>query len=825
MPISDSTMIPSTDLHWIPNEHPFMFLVPLHPPFYGPLFERLALRHGNAPVRRVKRVLYTLDGRLKEDWASLEQNLKAIVFAMVDLYTVPLPKFFQFWPFPKRYGYQLDHPSEEHAQRVAINSRNAFVPLMAAVTLFLLILNDRELSVPGFTWRDRVLKKTGIHHDWLSMLEDSVVGDLSIARYGGIINIPQCQYQSLIPLLVKARLDLYLCWGDIEDRPLRPLQFLLDKGLVPDYHDINHLRGIAKSSPATVPATTPAITPATASAPASAPAPPSAAKTPPTLSNHDNGARVVFPPVDRYSKQRPGESWEAFFARRQESNLQKVAHETPQQFQRRLAREKHAAKHNPPGRRGSNVFKWEDIDGFRVRRAVGYNSYTEYWTHYNRLQRKYDGFRDEWDICTDFGDPSYPNSDDSDTDEELQEFYLNGPKSKNLSVAEGEEVDAGTFPGDDDPLPQDDNPLLHEPLLQDEDPLSQDDTLQLLPDEEYHLDHHEGECSSKADLIRINNIEEDIEPSNDKSLDQDVVPLEVYCETFEDTTYFRFGFSPLGPTDPPSHQIPWILASKVLGSGCWRDYSPSTAFPSIKVQDDICTFLGYLWLSQGISSIPIQLLDIRQKESDLWKGTRKLRVRIEDINGTCYYFLRPWNTVKPESASMELSVTSPATLLEILRHDFGPDLDSVAEFLMNRGVTFNTFIRGDPRSMTEKVNPRYRGLGYRPPKYRPGPIDYQTYVSTRNRFLRTSRCRAALMAGGLVARIAKGLVPYSEVFYGPSDVVFDEGWCLWNGKKSSPGYWDDMLTEHELDLICGVYKVATGIYFHFKMLETHSYIP
>lgn len=152
MPISDSTMIPSTDLHWIPNEHPFMFLVPLHPPFYGPLFERLALRHGNAPVRRVKRVLYTLDGRLKEDWASLEQNLKAIVFAMVDLYTVPLPKFFQFWPFPKRYGYQLDHPSEEHAQRVAINSRNAFVPLMAAITLFLLILNDQELSVPGFTW-------------------------------------------------------------------------------------------------------------------------------------------------------------------------------------------------------------------------------------------------------------------------------------------------------------------------------------------------------------------------------------------------------------------------------------------------------------------------------------------------------------------------------------------------------------------------------------------------------------------------------------------------------------------------------------------------
>lgn len=167
---------------------------------------------------------------------------------------------------------------------------------------------------------------------------------------------------------------------------------------------------------------------------------------------------------------------------------------------------------------------------------------------------------------------------------------------------------------------------------------------------------------------------------------------------------------------------------------------------------------------------------------------------------------------------MELCLTSPGALLEILRrYHLGPDLDSVAEFLMDRGISFNTFIHSHSPPAQPSADLQYRGLGYRPPGYRPDATDYQTYVSTRNRFLRTTRCRAALMSGGLVGRLAKDVVQYSQVYYGPSDAVFDEGFCLSDAKNSSLRYWDDQLTEDDLDIICGVYKIATGM-LSFKLI-------
>jgi hypothetical protein len=50
---------------------------------------------------------------------------------------------------------------------------------------------------------------------------------------------------------------------------------------------------------------------------------------------------------------------------------------------------------------------------------------------------------------------------------------------------------------------------------------------------------------------------------------------------------------------------------------------------------------------------------------------------------------------------------------------------------------------------------------------------------------------------------------YDDVLYGPSEGVFDDGLCLWDGQDSW-ACWDNKLTDNELDIICGVYRVATG---------------
>ena len=45
---------------------------------------------------------------------------------------------------------------------------------------------------------------------------------------------------------------------------------------------------------------------------------------------------------------------------------------------------------------------------------------------------------------------------------------------------------------------------------------------------------------------------------------------------------------------------------------------------------------------------------------------------------------------------------------------------------------------------------------------------------------------------------------------GPSQDVFSEGSFL----SSADGYlWDDTLSEDDLEVVCGVYKVYTGMFF------------
>ncbi|KAJ7851571.1 hypothetical protein B0H13DRAFT_1643942, partial [Mycena leptocephala] len=102
-------------------------------------------------------------------------------------------------------------------------------------------------------------------------------------------------------------------------------------------------------------------------------------------------------------------------------------------------------------------------------------------------------------------------------------------------------------------------------------------------------------------------------------------------------------------------------------------------------------------------------------------------------------------------------------------------------------------------------------LGYRPLNYKPDMRDYRSYVAVRSRFLLSARGRAALLYGGIIGRLARSEVSSEEVLRGPSDDVLIDGICLWDG-HSTAAYWDDRLTGEEVDLICGVYHVATGQY-------------
>ncbi|KAJ7826828.1 hypothetical protein B0H14DRAFT_3467493 [Mycena olivaceomarginata] len=84
------------------------------------------------------------------------------------------------------------------------------------------------------------------------------------------------------------------------------------------------------------------------------------------------------------------------------------------------------------------------------------------------------------------------------------------------------------------------------------------------------------------------------------------------------------------------------------------------------------------------------------------------------------------------------------------------------------------------------------------------------YTTRRDlQLLHTPRGRIAMQYGGVVARLARSEVSDDDFFRGFDDDIYDVGDCLWD-ETSKHAYWYDRLSDHEIDLLCGVYHVGTG---------------
>jgi hypothetical protein len=92
-----------------------------------------------------------------------------------------------------------------------------------------------------------------------------------------------------------------------------------------------------------------------------------------------------------------------FFSRRERANARHLQVETATSRQSRLQREQAHADKGQPGRRAT-VFQWVDHNGFRIRTRVPHNSIGDIWDLYGPHDIRYNGWNNEWDVCTEFGD-------------------------------------------------------------------------------------------------------------------------------------------------------------------------------------------------------------------------------------------------------------------------------------------------------------------------------------------------------------------------------------------------------------------------------------
>lgn len=379
-------------LCWALDEFPHIAFLPVNPIFEGQIFGRLANpRIENEHAGSAK---WALVEASRQSWYSLETGLRWMASVLLENHLTSLE--FAPFPFPSSFGYLRSHKSKVIATRCAMQSQGAFANL-AALCSFAIAQNLRSPAEIDPEWV-RKLHDKGFHPAWVENFRATQFGDLvNTERVGAVIH-PQCRWLFQVPIMLRANVPLWFYW---------------EEGNNPNLYEQKlggfHVRPFRPTSEQMLAVRAVEVVP---------------------IATSDQGQSYSVSPTARSNPrnkddQRPGETWQEYFRRRDESFRIAVAKESDEGRKTRLQREQHAATGAPPGKAGARLYEWDECDGELRRVLVPRTQASATWSMYTKAQRRFNSVKNEWDLCRQFVDDqttskeSEPYSFDSDDSDEL----------------------------------------------------------------------------------------------------------------------------------------------------------------------------------------------------------------------------------------------------------------------------------------------------------------------------------------------------------------------------------------------------------------------
>ncbi|KAL0580168.1 hypothetical protein V5O48_001827 [Marasmius crinis-equi] len=839
---------------WFTPHRPYL---PLLPRFdiltrTHPAFRSLCHKYGHFPLIKDSAGRYKLDPGLTQDWDILERWLRKMVLRLWDVSGVGSPfvtRSFSLWPYPASHGYIGFVGTKGMAQRVAASARNAFYPLIAACSFFILCCERRSTRDPSFEWKTCLSDQSDatptrnphgageVHAAWIHELVNSFAGDWEVERIGAVFEARDPNTVPFLQFFGGLKMPIIINWGTVPSivkSPYGPLSRyfpnteahkLFARGPRKDVISILELAESALHCPEPA-------SPETDTCPALARCPRNDVS---ASSQHSSSSSltndVPHIPIDKRSGQKPGEDVHAFLARRKADDEKKVLTDDAIERQRIADRETAAAKFSCPGEKGSiKVWCWfkeyfgdGPQDFFRVRTRVETKEIRDEWFGHNNSMKVFNGRENCWDICSDLGEG--PPLDEYDLDSGT-EPDMDG--ATDLSSIDAVSVDqdvvmtdstaakrawetAAASVGNDSFQPSTESEL-EEGELEEEDGLKRQPHSSTLA----HPEKGPSTCHASADVrdALLLSADEVSKHLFMRSVDSESVEI-LFPFSIVDIAYSRFGFTDYTfdtqetlKNKKISELEPECLRKytmEALGNGRWLDTCPRLLEerPPAGTMDRLCLLFSRL-LVEETRLCPA--FDLFFPDSQLClPGYRRFRViprRIGRDEEVMYQLIG--------GEGFDLLIPDPVGVLQTFRLSWGPTLIDVARQLVRNGIRFYSLVPGPPASAEASTHLRGEPrLGFRDRRYLPDLNDYHAYISARNYFLQTSRGRAALFEGGHVARIAREVVDEGSVVYGPDlSTVFLEGRCFF--EDSGIGYWGEFLTDEESDLICGIYYCPTN---------------
>ncbi|KAF7300377.1 hypothetical protein HMN09_00921000 [Mycena chlorophos] len=747
---------PASGLLWINPSQPYLVVLPRSTPFHGPIFSCLNVSEKHLPIEAVdltssavdlpveRQTRYGLGKTLIKEWKRLEWVLRRTLDVLVsfnDGFMAPGVSFTHL-PFTHRYADRDAHTAEE-AVRLAMEGRDAFLPLMAQVTMLWMIL-DAKFS---HKWKPKLRQQTEIPWQWLDDLESSAVADMQTERVGGIVDLTSCRDNPNHRLLrhadwlyeivlAKHRVPLYFYFGS--QLPLQePIpDALLSRNFLPTPAEaqlLQHLEGPVAFSPWTIDGDVWCRCEASSSSPV-APVFPSPQ---PAIASDFSGRPIVVDPLEDRAIPKPeqnsgqlhGETFEDFFARRRLRNLEREAAESPAKKTARLAEEaKLVEAQQPPSKNGKNqplVYIWDLEDGFFIRRLYGRTLARDRWEDFTPNQRRYNSFHRQWDLCEGFAPNESAEPDDYDDYDDDDDDYMGGPPQSIYQEAMPTIDDGATA--------------------------------------EVYFKEILEEAHGSGDVEGL---------TREELLDEALPGYNAVRVT--DILVDRFGYRMGAAVASNEVGVTDTVFCGVIGQPKW---SPSEREKTI--------------------GIPILFKHFLNSELEMdWS----VEIKVSSA---------------PQRGTPPIKLRSPATVLQVIRSGWGfnGDTNQVIRNLVKLGCEFY-LCWDEPRNHKVLIPRSLRGLGTRPLDYKGTPTEYNAYTQVRNSFLHSSRGRFALNEGGIVARIARSVLGDCEDVACEMPMDEDLNYALDFPQKDGRCKWFEKLTQSELNVVVGMYAVATGQHDH-----------
>ena len=813
---------------WALQHFPYLPFL-LYSPFQGAMTSRFATPPEEIALEEDGYGFHLPDA-LAKSWKTFEESCCQALTVLRSLFQLDHPKtpLHCSEPLrPSKFGYMKGYPKETKARLALSASIDAFVLLFAYVSFMIAMCRapDDPISVPlSSSTKPRWFKvlserNSRIHPEWLQLLAESPISDFSTTqRVGVIMNVSQCQWINLVPRMIKVNIPIWFYWGT-PPAFLQPLE-----GGALFYAPRSHPQ--TRAPPLPVSTQSQSVGLPTQSQSVSLPA----------RSTHGGPSQL------------PGESWKDFMARQNIRREKKISRENDVERQARQDRENKAAKKSCPGKKGPTVFVWEEDNGIWTRSHVTRALVEGYWSRYSSSQMIYNSIDNCWDLCKEFNIGHAGEMDEydfNDSDEEThrpKQSRTPQPVQKPTQL----EIPSDCTPMDVERAP---SPISPDPslMLVDEGPaqISSNPSPLLVPLVPPTPTQATSDCppmnvdpcdsaslppsmsleqpnpQSEPNFIDDDDNDEDPYESSRKDvlnaysfgpLDLEEMPV----TTLDDLLYYRYGYS---LNESPYTGIPTSVA-KVKGTfRSWTEVHRAVggqhldSSETAEYRRPIKDFLTILVESDvPLHDVPGKYWDLSSSGFKPIVELDKVFISIEErqFNNGKHYIIVPRFLHPSRDTSWFLSV-DPMTALECIRRGLGPHTVDIANFLISHGVRFRTLerLQNSPKSLTPSVRPHCRYLGYRPVGHSFDLADFAGYEALRDGFLGSqAHGPFALRSGGIIARLAREVLPNSNALSGPSYEALNGGreQFICDGEI----YVDDSLSVDDLGLICGTYVLSDG---------------